>query len=186
MNWLKLMKTNQVIAPLNIKSVKIKSDNLPKPVQLDLKNDNFNLIQKGGRKEAIKLLSSFTNSRGKYYQLRMSSPLTAMNSCSRLSAHLAFGTISMKEVFQKAESVKGKLDKEDKIWRKSINAFLSRLRWHCHFIQKLEDLRSIEWKNIHPIYDKLERETSYSENFERSIHINYGGKYGNLSRKKKR
>ena len=31
----------------------------------------------------------------------------------------------------------------------------------------MEDLRSIEWKNIHPIYDKLERETAYSENFER-------------------
>ena len=162
LNWLKLMKTNQVIAPLDIKSVKIKSDNLPKPVQLDLKNDNFNLIQKGGRTEAIKLLSSFTNSRGKYYQIRMSSPLTAMNSCSRLSAHLAFGTISMKEVFQKAESVKGKLDKEDKIWRKSINAFLSRLRWHCHFIQKLEDEPSLEFKPMNRMYEGL-RENSNLE-----------------------
>ena len=135
---------------------------MPKPVQLDLKNDNFNLIQKGGRKEAIKLLSSFTNSRGKYYQIRMSSPLTAMNSCSRLSAHLAFGTISMKEVFQKAESVKGKLDKEDKIWRKSINAFLSRLRWHCHFIQKLEDEPSLEFKPMNRMYEGL-RENSNLE-----------------------
>ena len=162
LNWQKLMKTNLVIAPLNINSVKIKSDDMPKPVQLDVKNDNFNLIQKGGRTEAIKLLSSFTNSRGKYYQIRMSSPLTAMNSCSRLSAHLAFGTISIKEVFQKAESVRVNLNKEDKYWRKSINAFLSRLRWHCHFIQKLEDEPSLEFKPMNRMYEGL-RENSNLE-----------------------
>jgi len=162
LNWLKLMKTNLVIAPLSINSVKIKSDDMPKPAQLDVKNDNFNLIQKGGRTEAIKLLSSFTNSRGKYYQIRMSSPLTAMNSCSRLSAHLAFGTISIKEVFQKAESVRVNLNKEDKYWRKSINAFLSRLRWHCHFIQKLEDEPSLEFKPMNRMYEGL-RENSNLE-----------------------
>ena len=162
LNWLKLMKKNLVIAPLNINSVKIKSDDMPKPVQLDVKTDNFNLIQKGGRTEAIKLLSSFTNSRGKYYQIRMSSPLTAMNSCSRLSAHLAFGTISIKEVFQKAESVRVNLNKEDKYWRKSINAFLSRLRWHCHFIQKLEDEPSLEFKPMNRMYEGL-RENSNLE-----------------------
>ena len=162
LNWLNLMKTNLVIAPLNINSVKIKSDDMPKPVQLNMTNDNFNLIQNGGRTEAIKLLSSFTNSRGKYYQIRMSSPLTAMNSCSRLSAHLAFGTISIKEVFQKAESVRVNLNKEDKYWRKSINAFLSRLRWHCHFIQKLEDEPSLEFKPMNRMYEGL-RENSNLE-----------------------
>ena len=33
--------------------------------------------------------------------------------------------------------------------------------------KKLEDLKSIEWKNIHPVYNKLKRETSHSKNFER-------------------
>ena len=41
MNWLKLMKTNLVKSTFNINSVKIKSDDMPKPVQLDMKNDNF-------------------------------------------------------------------------------------------------------------------------------------------------
>ena len=30
----------------------------------------------------------------------MSSPLTAIDSCSRLSPHIAFGTISVKEIYQ--------------------------------------------------------------------------------------
>ena len=89
----------------------------------------------------------------------MSSPLTAINSCSRLSAHLAFGTISMKEVYQKAESVRKKLSKDEKMWKKSLNAFLSRLRWHCHFIQKLEDEPSLEFKPMNKMYDGL-RENS--------------------------
>ena len=63
--------------------------------------------------------------------------------------------------------IKNLNENESKIWKKNISALNSRLTWRCHFIQKLEDLRSIEWKNIHPIYDELERETSYSENFEK-------------------
>ena len=101
----------------------------------------------------------------------MSGPLLSADSCSRLSTHIAFGTISIRTIFQRTqEQTQKKLDLVgDKLknWRASYNSFQKRLRWHCHFIQKLEDLRSIEWKNIHPIYDKLERETSYSENFER-------------------
>ena len=159
LNWKKLMTKNAAIKPLYIHSVNIKSDDMPKTEQLDLKDDNCTSIQKGGRTEAIKLLSSFTNYRGKYYQIKMSSPLTAINSCSRLSAHLAFGTISMKEVYQKAESVRKKLSKDEKMWKKSLNAFLSRLRWHCHFIQKLEDEPSLEFKPMNKMYDGL-RENS--------------------------
>jgi deoxyribodipyrimidine photo-lyase len=45
-----------------------------------------------------------------------------------------------------------------------LEAFLSRLYWHCHFIQKLETEPAIEWRNMHRGYDGL-REI----NFLRSI-----------------
>ena len=32
----------------------------------------------------------------------------------------------------------------------------SRLRWHCHFIQKLEDQPSIEFENIHHAYNQID------------------------------
>jgi deoxyribodipyrimidine photo-lyase len=40
-------------------------------------------------------------------------------------------------------------------WIGSLKAFESRLRWHCHFIQKLEDEPEIEFRNMHPAYDGM-------------------------------
>ncbi len=50
---------------------------------------------------------------------------------------------------------------EQGTWLKSLNAFTSRLRWHCHFIQKLEDEPDIEYVNLHPAYNGL-RENAFS------------------------
>ena len=36
----------------------------------------------------------------------MSSPVTAFDECSRLSAHIAFGAISIRQVFQMAENAR--------------------------------------------------------------------------------
>ena len=52
-------------------------------------------------------------------------------------------------------------------WLKSINTFSSRLRWHCHFIQKLEDEPELQFKNMHKAYDNIRINTKYSENFEK-------------------
>jgi deoxyribodipyrimidine photo-lyase len=43
-------------------------------------------------------------------------------------------------------------------WPKAFSSFSSRLHWHCHFIQKLEDEPRIEFENMHPAYDKLRQE----------------------------
>lgn len=57
-------------------------------------------IQQGGEQEARNLLASFLVERGGGYQRAMSSPLSAWETCSRLSAHLAWGTISLRSVYQ--------------------------------------------------------------------------------------
>jgi deoxyribodipyrimidine photo-lyase len=43
-----------------------------------------------------------------------------------------------------------------------LTAFLSRLYWHCHFIQKLESEPKIEWDNMHRGYDML-RENEFNQ-----------------------
>ena len=92
----------------------------------------------------------------------MSSPVTAFDNCSRLSAHIAFGNISMREVFhatnQKKFDLKNTKNPKDG-WFLSMRSFHSRLRWHCHFIQKLEDQPSIEYKAMHSAYDNLRKES---------------------------
>ena len=35
------------------------------------------------------------------------------------------------------------------------HAFGSRLRWHCHFIQKFESEHALEWRNVNRAYDGL-------------------------------
>ena len=70
-------------------------------------------IQKGGRNEGISLLASFLGGRGENYSKAMSSPLEGADACSRISAHLAYGTLSMRETFHAAVEKLGSLDKEN-------------------------------------------------------------------------
>ena len=56
----------------------------------------------GGRLAGLAELESFLHERGEPYQKAMSSPRTALDGCSRLSPHLAFGTVSMRETFHAA------------------------------------------------------------------------------------
>jgi deoxyribodipyrimidine photo-lyase len=83
----------------------------------------------------------------------MSSPITAAEGCSRLSAHLAFGTISMRSVHQATQACRAATD--DRNLAYALRGFSSRLRWHCHFMQKLEDEPTIEWRNVARSVDGL-------------------------------
>jgi deoxyribodipyrimidine photo-lyase len=83
----------------------------------------------------------------------MSSPLTATDGCSRLSAYLAFGTISMRCVHQATEARIAAT--ADRRLAYGLRGFASRLRWHCHFMQKLEDEPAIEWRNVARTADGL-------------------------------
>ncbi|MDX5349136.1 MAG: deoxyribodipyrimidine photo-lyase [Paracoccaceae bacterium] len=104
--------------------------------------------QLGGRARALDLLDSFLARRGEPYRTAMSSPLTAERACSRLSAHLAWGTLSIREVVQataarQAERPGGRLGG-------ALASFQSRLAWRDHFVQKLEDQPAIELRDLHP------------------------------------
>jgi len=113
--------------------------------------------QRGGRKAGVDCLTSFLQERGKTYRSAMSSPLAGRDACSRLSPHLAWGTLSMREVAQATRARQRDLKQETGTgaWRGAIRAFSGRLHWHCHFIQKLEDEPRIETENLHPAYDGL-------------------------------
>ena len=113
----------------------------------------------GGSDEAHRVLDDFLNSRGRYYSSEMSSPLTADESCSRISPYLSFGAISMRQVHQALElkkiQAKTLSPSQKKGWGRSYSAFQGRLRWHCHFMQKLEDEPELEWLNLNSGYDDL-------------------------------
>lgn len=166
--WYHQMKQPLIDKPLNLTTIEVPIDALPSYTELGLSEDGSNDVQKGGRIEGLKLLNSFLYERGEGYTKEMSSPVTAFESCSRLSAYLAFGTLSMREVFQACEKrnqdIKQMPRGEKGKWPSSMRSFSGRLRWHCHFIQKLEDEPRIEFENMHPAYDSL-REYDFNNDY---------------------
>ena len=113
---------------------------IPTADSLGLAPDPCPERQRGGRSEGLAVLTSFLEGRGRRYQKELSSPLTAVHSCSRLSPHLAWGTLSMREVVQANRRHPG-----------HRRGFEERLHWHCHFIQKLESQPSLETRELHPL-----------------------------------
>ena len=122
--------------------------------------------QVGGICQAQEHLESFLSTRSAAYRGGISSPLRAPQACSRLSVYLSFGCLSMREVVQRTREHINKLEDPANRQAKGLAGFLSRLHWHCHFVQKLETEPAIEWRNMHRGYDGL-RETDFSiERFE--------------------
>ena len=113
------------------------------------------LRQRGGRPLALATLNSFLKARSIGYRGGISSPLTAPDACSRLSAYLTYGCISMREVVQMTRAQIAQIPPQAVKHRSGLTAFTSRLYWHCHFIQKLETEPDIEWQNMHRGYDNL-------------------------------
>ena len=66
-----------------------------------------------GERAAWADLGSFLLQRGWGYRQHLSSPLTAEAGCSRLSAHLSFGSISMRCVHQATEARMAALRERD-------------------------------------------------------------------------
>jgi deoxyribodipyrimidine photo-lyase len=142
-------------------------------------------LQRGGETAAREVLGSFLEERGVGYRAEMSSPLTAWTACSRLSAHLAWGCVSMRTVHQAAghrqESLRAMLsagEPLDRRWSGALASFQARLRWHCHFMQKLEDEPRIEFENFNPVYDGLREAFTESEEGQQRLEAWRQGRIG--------
>lgn len=113
-------------------------------------------VQRGGRREGLAVLGSFLGSRSDRYMRTISKPGVSARHCSRLSAHIAYGTLSVREIDQAAAARIDALfgDGQDD-WARQLQAFRSRLAWRCHFVQKLEQQPSIEFRCMHPAFEGM-------------------------------
>lgn len=104
-------------------------------------------------------LESFLGDRGRCYSGGISSPNDAIVCGSRLSVHLAWGTITGRAVYAATEARQEELrddgSDEAKQWRKSLRAFKSRLHWRDHFIQRLESEPDMEFAPLNLAYAEL-------------------------------
>ena len=109
---------------------------------------------------ARNLLDQFLCNRVSGYRRGMASPMTAADTCSRLSPHLALGTISTREVYQAAKAAHA--DAAPGPERLGMSSFMTRLHWRCHFMQNLQDAPEIETHCMHPAFEGL-REDDHDE-----------------------
>jgi deoxyribodipyrimidine photo-lyase len=154
--WDRLMAEPITPAPLALAPVPgWESRELPSARDLGLNDDPCPDRQKGGRAAGLRLLATFLADRGRTYRSAMSDPLSAARSCSRLSPHLAFGTVSLRETAQatwaRLRELKGDRSQDARAFRSSLVSFSARLHWHCHFMQKLESEPEIEFRELHPL-----------------------------------
>jgi deoxyribodipyrimidine photo-lyase len=130
---------------------------------LGVRGSDKPLRQRGGHAAAQALLESFLDSRASDYRQGMSSPLTAQDSCSRLSPFIAYGVVSVRMVVHALHDARAfwlgiPAHERPLGMLQSLKSFESRLHWHCHFIQKLESQPDIEYHNLHRAYNGLRPE----------------------------
>jgi deoxyribodipyrimidine photo-lyase len=107
----------------------------------------------GGETAAQSTLATFLEHRYHGYHWKLSRPwLAQQGSTSRLSPHLAFGTISAREVYQHTRTRIKQLD--DPKSEFSLKAFIDRLRWRDSFTQRLYFHPEIASKNRFPEFDQ--------------------------------
>ncbi len=168
--WAKRMNEPEAPAPARIRCISTVAPTLdfgsiptnPAHSALGLP-DSTKTLQPGGETEARRVLEGFLTTRGQNYRADMASPITGWAGCSRLSAHLAWGSVSVRTVHHAQREALARASdlprgETRKRWVDSLRSFQGRLRWHCHFIQKLEDEPAIEFRNMHRAYDGLRTE----------------------------
>ncbi len=125
---------------------------LDKKLQTTLEqySDNY---QPAGEVNAWKYLQSFANQRGAKYSYHISKPTESRKSCGRISPYLAWGNLSIKQAYQYVKTH----DNFQK-HKRSFGGLLTRLKWHCHFIQKFEMECEYEHTCINRGFELLERD----------------------------
>ena len=127
---------------------------LPKKLQKQLEHYPKS-FQPAGEGMAWRYLHSFLKERGFNYQKHISKPTESRISCSRVSPFLSWGNLSVRQVFHYV-NMHPNAQKRKRVF----SAMLTRLHWHCHFVQKFEMECSYETQCINAGYELLERNTN--------------------------
>ena len=129
------------------------SYSLPNSVLKELKTYPI-AFQQAGESYAWKYLKSFCEDRGKLYSRHISKPTESRKSCGRLSPYLAWGNISIRQAFQYVKNHPNYVSN-----KRAFNGLLTRLKWHCHFIQKFENECTYETKCVNKGFELMPYES---------------------------
>lgn len=159
-NWTHYM--HQEIFPFDPKHKQLIDAKDIDELENNFKLPNINTVydqnfQRGGTTIAWKYAQTFFEGRHENYIVNISKPLASRLSCSRLSPYLAWGNVSVRQIYQRGFELRKTLR-----YKRHISAFLSRLRWQAHFIQKFEMEHTMEAASVNKGYHKLKKKVSKS------------------------
>jgi deoxyribodipyrimidine photo-lyase len=124
----------------------------------------------GGETQGISTLDSFLAKRFHGYHWKLSRPILAQQGAtSHLSPHLAFGTVSVKNVYQKTKIRAAELATMPKA-EFSLKAFRDRLRWHDSFTQRLYFHPEIAHTNRYPEFDEYYQPGDLNQQHQELFH----------------
>lgn len=146
---------------------------IPDHALLGLGPDDRVEIDPAGEAAGLVVLDDFLRHRGARYHLDAASPVTAWSGSSRLSVHLAHGTLSPRRVHQAAHARlaavraggRAARGEDGGDWLHALSAFGGRIEQRCHCIQAFEDTPAIETRNWEPAYDGLREDAFDAERF---------------------
>lgn len=136
------LQANQLPAPMLHALPGLEPGMIPTVRALRLAEDRCTHRQQGGRAQGLDLLNSFITLRGEPYLSAAASPLLAERACSRLSPHLALGTLSLREVAQAALARAD--ERPGAKWAGAMAGLLNRLNWRDRSVQSFDDQPNIE------------------------------------------
>ncbi len=153
--WIKKIKSPLYQSPETyiFKSLNTGDFKIPDHILEQIFNSNHHMIP-GGESKAHNLLKTFLAEKVDEYWGSLSYPEKSRYYCSFLSAHISYGNISLKQIYQACE-----IERKNKSNKKSIDQYMARLKWHCHFIQKFEMDTSIQYQNMNASFDHIRKKS---------------------------
>lgn len=110
--------------------------------------------QMGGETHAHQRLREFIDIGFGEYLKSISKAQKSRKFCSRLSVYLAWGNISIRQLYQAIEN-----ETRNSLYKVSRQQFLARLKWQSHFIQKFESQIELEFKDQNPEFSHIRQKT---------------------------
>lgn len=156
MRWREHMNAPRGKAPDAIRSPAMSAPDWPMAEDFGLGGDDCPARQPGGRAAGVECLRAFLEARGPDYAEGLAHPLAGAELSSRLSPHLAFGTLSVREAWHGARRAQERRAADDGTgFCASMDAFLARLTLHGEFVQSLEDEAAQDSRMTLPAHDGL-------------------------------
>ena len=151
-NWIKRWSEDVLQTPLtpNIQAINAHTITLDESFPFATAHSGSEYWQRGGELRAHRVLHSFLSERIKSYARSISKPRESRKGCSRISPHLAWGNLSVRQVLHTMKEAPEVTSK------RNVRAFADRLRWQAHFIQKFESEWEYEFVPINRSYTAID------------------------------